>query len=91
MDDGVGLIAEAGRDLLWTVLKVAAPILLTAMVTGLLTGVFQALTQIQDPTLAFVPKLIGVLFVILALAPWLAAVLCGYTERVFAAMPTWFP
>lgn len=91
MGDEIGLFMDVARTMLLTALKLAAPLLLIALVIGLLAGFFQALTQMHDLTLAFAPKLLGVFVAVLALAPWWLAVLREYTEEVIRSAPTWFP
>ena len=58
-------VLDISRDAIFTLLKVVTPLLLVALFIGLIVGIFQALTQIQEATLAFVPKIIGVFVAIL--------------------------
>jgi flagellar biosynthetic protein FliQ len=79
-------ITELARDLLWTTILVTAPVLLTGLVVGLAVSLFQALTSVQEQSLAQVPKMIAVMVVtLLLLAPCLG-VLRDYTERVFGML-----
>jgi flagellar biosynthetic protein FliQ len=79
-------ITEIARDLLWTTIVVTAPVLLTGLVVGLCVSLFQALTSVQEQSLAQVPKMIAVMVVtLLLLAPCLA-LLRDYTERVFGLL-----
>jgi len=69
-------------------LKVAGPILLVALVIGLLISVFQAVTQIQEQSLSLIPKIAGVAVVIVVLGPWMLGQLVTYTTSLFTSIPT---
>jgi flagellar biosynthetic protein FliQ len=69
-------------------LKVAGPVLLVALVVGLLVSVFQAITQIQELTLAFIPKIIAVGLVIAFAGPWMLDVMVGWTRELLSSIPT---
>ena len=64
------------------------PALLVAMIIGLLISIFQATTQINEMTLSFVPKLIGIAVVIILTAPWAMNTLIDFTTRLFRMIPT---
>ena len=68
-------------------LKVGAPILLTALVIGLAVSVFQAVTQIQEQTLAFIPKILAIAAILLLLGPWMLNQLLGYTTDLWSGIP----
>ena len=68
-------------------LKIAAPILITGLVVGVLISIFQAITQIQEQTLAFVPKLLATAAVLVIAGPWLLNELLTYTEQLWASIP----
>lgn len=68
--------------------ELSAPILIAALVTGLLIGLFQAVTQLNEPTLSFVPKAIAVIGVIAALGPWMLTTLITYTQHLILSMPS---
>jgi flagellar biosynthetic protein FliQ len=87
MSDGAELVLRAVREGLLLVLLVSAPPLLASLAVGLLVGVLQAATQIQDQTLMFVPKLVAVMVVLLALGPLLGAQLLRFTQAVLLAIP----
>lgn len=76
------------QQMLWTVLLVAAPILLTTLVLGLAISIFQVVTQIQEMTLTFVPKLAAVFFIMLVLGPWMLAALVKFGELLIGGIPT---
>jgi flagellar biosynthetic protein FliQ len=67
--------------------KVAAPVLLTALLVGFLISLFQAATQIQEPTLSFVPKIIAVAIVLLVTGNWVLAELVSFTHQLFESLP----
>ncbi|MCZ2830269.1 flagellar biosynthesis protein FliQ [Modestobacter sp. VKM Ac-2986] len=67
--------------------KVAAPVLLTALLVGFLISLFQAATQIQEPTLSFVPKIIAVAIVLLVTGNWVLAELVSFTNQLFESLP----
>lgn len=68
-------------------LLLCAPMLLAALVIGLLVGVFQAATQINEMTLSFIPKLIGMAATIVVAGPWMLKLLVGYTRELFQSIP----
>ena len=70
-----------------TLLTVAAPILGTVLVVGLIISLFQALTQINEATLSFVPKLIAAVAVLALAGPWMLTTLVEYIRRVLLAIP----
>jgi flagellar biosynthesis protein FliQ len=82
------LVLKAIREGLLLVLLLSAPPLIASMVTGFVVGLFQAATQIQDQTLAFVPKLVVVLVVLIAMGPVLGAALVRFTQALFVAIPS---
>ncbi|GGH17684.1 flagellar biosynthesis protein FliQ [Paenibacillus segetis] len=75
----IGLAGQA----VFTVLKVSAPMLLIGLVVGLIISIFQATTQIQEQTLAFVPKIIAVLLALLLFGPWILSTLVDFTYGIF--------
>ena len=77
--DAIGM----GREAIFVVLVVSAPVLLLSMIVGLVISVFQAVTQIQEPTLTFIPKIIASALTILFFGPFMLAVLTDFTSRVF--------
>ena len=66
-----GLVLDIFQQAMYTVIILASPILLVALIVGLAVSIFQATTQIQEATLAFVPKILAVFITIVLLAPWL--------------------
>ena len=80
MDESV--LLEVGRDAVIVTLKLGAPLMLIALLIGLIISLFQALTQIQEVTLTFVPKIIVVFIAMLLLAPFMLHTLTDFTERI---------
>lgn len=68
-------------------MKLAAPLLLVALVLGLLVSIFQAVTQIQEMTLAIIPKMVGVAVVLVFFLPWFLATAANYMTKVFSSLP----
>jgi len=81
------LVISLGRDALLTTLLVVGPLLGLSLVVGLVVSIFQATTQIQDQTLAFVPKILAVLIGLVVFGPWMLQVLTQFTLHLFAALP----
>ena len=65
----------------------AAPLLLVALVTGLIVGAFQAATQINEQTLSFIPKLLAMALAVVIAGPWMLKVLMSYTRELFESIP----
>jgi flagellar biosynthesis protein FliQ len=76
-----------GREAIFVALVAAAPVLLLSMVTGLVISLFQSITQIQEPTLAFIPKIIVSALAILFFGPFILAMLTDFTSRMFSSIP----
>lgn len=82
--EGVITIVQRAME---TMMLVSAPLLLAALVTGLLVSVFQAATQINEMTLSFIPKLIVMFLVMVFAGPWMLATVMDYTIRLFTSIP----
>jgi flagellar biosynthetic protein FliQ len=76
-----------GREALWTALIIGSPVLVAGMIVGLVVGLFQTLTQIQEQSVAFVPKIIVMLLVLSAALPWLIAQMLQYTTNLIGGIP----
>ena len=81
-------VIEIGRQALWITLIVSAPMLLAGLVMGFAIGIFQAVTQIHEMTLTFIPKILVMVLVFLALMPWMLIKLVDYTVGLFNMIPT---
>jgi len=80
-------VMTIGRQALELTLLVSAPLLLTALVIGLFVSIFQAATQINEMTLSFIPKLLGMFVVLIIAGPWMIEMLLDYMQRLFASIP----
>lgn len=78
---------EIGRQAVEVTLLVSAPMLLTALVLGLVISIFQAATQLNESTLQFVPKLVAMLLVLILAGPWMLQYLMDYIQRLFSSIP----
>jgi len=85
---GEDIILQLGQDALKTMAMLSAPLLLSTLVIGLVISIFQALTQINENTLTFVPKMIVIGIVILLAGPWMMDVMKSYTTNLFESMAT---
>ena len=75
-------ILDIAREALWTLIKVSAPIMLIAMSVGLVISLIQALTQVQELTLSFVPKMLAIFFSLIILLPYIASQISGFVENL---------
>lgn len=73
-------VIEVGREAVWTMLKVGTPILFMALMVGLAISLVQALTQIQEMTLSFVPKILVIFLSLILLAPFMLRTLIDFTQ-----------
>ena len=78
---------ELGRRAVMLILVVGAPVLLTALVVGLIVSLLQAVTQVQELTLSFVPKIIAILVAIAILGPWMLEKLIEFSQEMFGQLP----
>ena len=76
------IVIDIGRDALYVVMLLAAPMLLSALATGLLVGLFQAATQINEQTLSFIPKLLVMFTALIVSGSWLLALILDYTRTL---------
>ena len=77
-----------GQQGLYTLLMVAAPVLLTVLAVGLLVSIFQAATQIHEATLSFVPKIVAAVVVLAVAGPWMLTTLVEYLQRTLQSIPS---
>jgi flagellar biosynthetic protein FliQ len=76
-------VLDLGRDTLWVILKMSLPIMLIGLTIGVVVGLLQALTQIQEMTLTFIPKIIGIFLGLLIFTPFMSNTLTTFTHVVF--------
>jgi len=82
------LVVDLARNAIVTALLLSAPLLLVALATGLVISVVQAVTQIQEQTLSFVPKLFAVAAAFLIALPWMLQIMVRYTVELFRSFPS---
>ena len=74
-----------GSEAIKTTMLLAGPLLFAAMAVGLLVSIFQAITQINESTLTFIPKMLAIVLVLVVMAPWMLEVLTSYTTHVLSS------
>lgn len=77
-------------DLLWNALLIAAPLLAVTLVVGLLISVIQVVTQVQEASLTFIPKLVASVVVLVLCGPWMLKRLVAFSASLIASIPTYF-
>lgn len=82
------MVLTMGRDALTLLLVISMPVLGVVLAVGLLVSIFQAITQIHEATLAFVPKLIAAVVVFTVAGPWMLSTLVDYIRRTIEAIPS---
>jgi flagellar biosynthetic protein FliQ len=82
------LILKLGQDAMQTTAMIAGPMLTGALVIGLIISVLQAITQINEATLTFIPKMIIIFLVVILAGPWMLDVLTGYTTELYENIAT---
>jgi flagellar biosynthetic protein FliQ len=83
-DQVVSLVVDA----MSVALKIALPVLLVALVVGLAVSIFQAVTQIQEQTLSFIPKVIAMALVVVIAGPWMLGQIVSYTQNLYESIPS---
>lgn len=81
-------VMDLARNALTITVLLSAPLLLSALAIGLLIGIFQAATQIQEMTLSFIPKLIGLAAALAIAGPWMLELWLSYAENLFMDIPS---
>jgi flagellar biosynthetic protein FliQ len=82
------MVVSIGREALMLTLMISGPMLLFGLVIGLIISIFQAVTQIQEMTLTFVPKILAVAIALLVFLPWMINKLTDFAEHLFALIPS---
>lgn len=85
MTDG-DVTAVAGKAI-WVTLQIGGPVLLVGLAVGLVVSVFQAVTQIQEQTLVFIPKIVAIVAVLAIAGPWMLNTMVNYTEDLLREIP----
>lgn len=81
------LVMTIGRQAVEMTLMLSAPLLLAALVIGLIISIFQAATQINEQTLSFIPKLVGTFLVLILAGPWMLQMMVDYIRQLFESIP----
>ena len=84
---GPETVLDVGRDALWMTVLLAGPLFAAALAVGLLIGIFQAATQIQEMTLSFIPKLLALVVTLFIGGPWMIQVLTTFSKRLIVGIP----
>ena len=82
------MVVSIGREALTVTMMVAGPMLLFGLIIGLIISIFQSVTQINEMTLTFVPKILGVAAALLIFLPWMINMLTDFTQHMFDLIPT---
>ena len=81
-----GLVLDIAQETLYTILLISAPVLGLTLLVGLMVSIFQATTQIQEPTLTFIPKILAALFSLIVFGPWMLGIIVDFTIRLFGSI-----
>ncbi len=84
------LVIDLGREALWVVVLIAGPLLGIALVVGLLIGIIQAATSINEMTLSFIPKIAALVAVLVLFGSWQVSVIVDFTRKLYERIPTLF-
>ena len=81
-------VVSIGQQALWVTMMIAGPLLGSALAVGLLVGMFQAATQINEMTLSFIPKLLVLVLALVLAGPWMLAVIMNFTTQLMQQIPS---
>lgn len=81
-----GMVLDIAQEALYTILLISAPVLGLTLLVGLMVSIFQATTQIQEPTLTFIPKILAALFSLIVFGPWMLGIIVDFTIRLFGGI-----
>jgi len=81
-------VTTIGQQALWVTMMIASPMLLSALAVGLMVGMFQAATQINEMTLSFIPKLLVLVMSLVVAGPWMLSVIINYTRQLMEQIPS---
>lgn len=84
------MVIDLARQALWTSVLVCAPLLAVALIVGVLIGVIQAATSVNEATLSFIPKLLAIALALLLFGSWQLVTLVDFTRSIFQRIPTLF-
>jgi len=81
-------LIDLTRHAMLVALELSMPVLVVSLIVGMLVSLFQAITQIQEMTLTFVPKIIAVVIVFVVLGPWMLSLIVGFTSSMLSGVPS---
>lgn len=81
-------VTTIGQEALWVTMLIAAPLLLSALAVGVLVGMFQAATQINEMTMSFIPKLLILVVALIVAGPWMLSVILNFTNQLMGQIPS---
>lgn len=81
-------VITIGQQALWVTMTIASPLLVSALAVGLIVGMFQAATQINEMTLSFIPKLLVLVLALVIAGPWMLSVIVTYTRQLMEQIPS---
>lgn len=81
-------VTTIGQQALWVTMMIASPMLLSALAVGLMVGMIQAATQINEMTLSFIPKLLVLVLSLVVAGPWMLSVIVNYTRQLMEQIPS---
>ena len=81
-------VTTIGQQALWVTMLISAPLLLSALAVGLLVGMFQAATQINEMTMSFIPKLLVLVAALVLAGHWMLAIIVNYTQQLIQQIPS---
>ena len=84
----VGYVIDLSREVVWTIVKVAAPLLIVSLIIGLIVSVLQTITSIQEQTLTFVPKFLAIMLVLVLFGGWMLDTVAELFKDLMAQVPT---
>ena len=84
------MVVDLGRESLWVAVMIAAPMLGVALVVGLVIGIVQAATSINEMTLSFIPKIAALVLVMIGLGSWQISIIVDFTRGIYERIPTFF-
>ncbi len=82
------MVTTIGQQALWVTMLIAAPLLLSALAVGLLIGMFQAATSINEMTLSFIPKLLVLVMALVVAGPWMLSLIINFTRQLMEQIPS---
>lgn len=84
----VGYVLDVSREVIWTIVKVSAPLLIISLIIGLIVSVLQTITSIQEQTLTFVPKFLAIMLVLVLFGGWMLDTVAELFKDLMAQVPT---